>query len=659
MIRILQQDNIVTKTIFALIIGATIVLMVIFLVPGIFDNGASNDATVYATVHSPNWWSKVTGDSTQVKMQDVQRMAQQQLKQQGLPAQFESFLLPRIEQQQVTVAVLKQEADRLHLQPTDADMISYLKNSQFGAVLFPEGNFVGYDKYVDFVQQYFQMPVTEFEGDVKKDIEIGRLEALITGGISVSDAAVRTEYLQEGTKVKFDYAVISLEDVKKGINPSDGDLQAWFKQNAARYAAAIPEQRKIQFFSFDSSSLPGGKPQVTDADIQTYYQQHLADYKTQDEIKTRHILISVPKGADAKTDAAAKAKAEDVLKQIKAGGNFADLAKKYSDDPGSKESGGELGMQPASMFVPEFSKAAMALNPGQTSDLVKSQFGYHIIQTEEKHAAGTKSLAEVKDQIATALATQKAGASMQAFSQQLVAEAKKNGLQQTAAAHHLQLETTDFIARTGSTIPSLPDASNVISSAFGAAKGAAPESASTGEGQAVFQVVDIKPAHAPEFDAFKTQILNDYRTDKAPALLNQQLTKLSDRAKVLNDLKKAADEAKIPVKTSDLVGRDAQVTDIGSLAGAGSVLFSLNKGGISGPINEGANGAIAQLVDKQEPTVDDIAKNLPATRDKMKAQAQNEAFGVFAGELFQKYEKAGAIVYSKKQAPPSPLGRTR
>jgi peptidyl-prolyl cis-trans isomerase D len=655
MIRILQQDNRIVKAVFVVIIVVAIGAMTVALVPGIFDNGTGSDATVYATVRAPGLLGKISSDSIPIKMDVVQRVAQQQLQQQHLPPMYMPLILPRIEQQQVMRAVLQREADRMGLQVSDADLVRELKQGTLGSYLFPDGNYIGDDKYMDFVQQNFGVSVAEFEQEVKSDIEIEHLRQLVSGGVTVSDAAVRKEYMEQGTKVKFDYAVISSADVKKTINPSDSDLEAFFKQNAARYATAVPETRKIAFFSFDSSNLPGGKPAVSDSELQTYYDAHAAQYTTPDEVKARHILISVPKGADAKTDAAAKAKAEDVLKQIKAGGNFADLAKKYSDDPGSKDSGGELGgMVPAANFVPPFAKAAMALNPGQTSDLVRTDFGYHIIQTEQKQVAGKKSLADVKASIIPQIEAQKSAAAAQAYATQLAAEAKKSGMQKTADAHSLHLNTTDFIARDG-VIGSLPDASTLLSSAFGAAKGAAPETASTGEGYAVFQVVDIKAAHAPEFADYKSHIADDYRAQKTPELLNQQLQKLADRAKVLNDLKKAAAEMNLPLKSSDLVGRDGQVPDIGALTGPAAVVFSLPKGGISGPINEGANGAVLQLTDKQEPTADDIAKNLPATREKMKSDLQNESFGVFASTLLDRYTKAGAIVYSKKQDEPGSL----
>ena len=127
-------------------------------------------------------------------------------------------------------------------------------------------------------------------------MELQRLQALVTGGVTVSDAAVQEAYRVQGTKVKFDYAVVSSDDLKKTINPTDADLQAYFKDNAAKYANAIPATRKIEYVAFDASKLPGGKVPVTDAEMQAYYTQHAAEYKTEEQVKTRHILINAPSG---------------------------------------------------------------------------------------------------------------------------------------------------------------------------------------------------------------------------------------------------------------------------------------------------------------------------------------------------------------------------
>ena len=657
MIRILQKDNRITKIIFAVIIGFAVITMVITLVPGIFDNATADNAAVFATVRQPGYFGRVFGESTPVKMTEVNQLAQRQLQQQRLP----DFLLPYMSQRagQILVqrAILKHEADRLNLQVSDEDLRRELQTGPFAQYLFPNGQYIGDDAYMNFVQSAFQTSRADFESQVKSDMELNRLQALITGGITVSDNAVREAYRVQGTKVKFDYAVISADDLRKTINPTDAQLLDFFKQNAARYATAVPETRVIQYVAFDPSNLPGGKPQVSDADVQAYYNAHQEQYQVKEQVKVRHILIAVPQGADAKTESAAKAKAEDILKQIKGGGNFADLAEKNSDDPGSKTQGGELGWLDRGKTVPEFDKAAFTLAPGQTSDLIRTQFGFHILQVEDKKTAHLRPLSEVKAEIVPVLEQQKSGAALQTFASQLAADAKKNGLDKAAAARGLHVVTTDFLAKDG-VIAGLADGAPLLTQAFAIAKGADPAAVSTGDGFAVFQVKDIRAAHAPEFADHKQHILEDYREQQLPQLLNTQLNKLHDRANVLNDLRKAAAEMNIPVKTSDLVGKDGQVPELGAMNGPGAVAFTLAKGQISGPINAGRVGVVLSVIDKQEPSTEDIAKNFNQTREQLLGEQHEEIFRVYLGNLTEKYEKGGAVRYSKKQPAPgaSPFG---
>jgi peptidyl-prolyl cis-trans isomerase D len=643
---------------FGVIIGAACVAMVLYLVPGLMDNPMGTSATVYATVREPGAWGRLFGASTDIKTDDVTKLAERQLQQQHYPDFLLPYMMQRSGQVLVQRAMLKQAADRLYLEVSDEDLKRELRTGPFAQYLFPNGQYIGDDKYIDFVQTAFGTTRSDFEIQVKDDMELQRLQALVTGGAAVSDASVRAAYLVQGMKVKFDYAVVSLEDLKKTINPSDADLQGYFKQNAAKYAMAVPETRKIEYVAFDAAKTPGGKTSVSDADVQAYYSGHAAQYKTEEQVKTRHILIAAKAGADAATDAAAKAKAQDVLKQVQAGGNFAELAKKYSDDPGSKDNGGELVLMPTASLDPAYARAAMALNPGQTSGLVRSAFGYHIIQTEQKQAAGVKPLADVKDTIVKTLEQDKQGAALQSYGTELAAEAKKNGLEKMAAAHGLHAVTTDYVAKDG-TIGGLSSATDLLTQTFTAEKGAAPAAVSTGDGYAVFAVLDVKTAHAPEFAAFKAHVLDDYRDQKAPELLQSETTKLDARAKELNDLKKAAAELKVPVKTSDLVGEDGQVADLGAMNGPGAAAFKLAKGAISDAINAGQTGVVLTVTDKQEPTADDIAKNFDTTREQMVSQQREEIFSVFMGTLTERYEQGGGVRLTKQAAAPAgvPVGK--
>ena len=568
------------------------VSMLTYLVPNYDTGNGASAATVVATV-----------GSDPITVDDVQKLVQSSMRGKQLPPDMLPIYLPQLVDSMIIERAMAYEADRLGFQVSDADVRTAIQ--QNFPNLFPDGRFVGKDSYAAMLAQQ-GMTIAEFENDLRRQVMVTRLRDVAIEGSIVTPAEIEHDFRQKHEKIKIQYVKLTNDQFKKEVAPNDADIQA-------------------------------------------YYAAHQAQYKTEEQVKTRHILINSPDGADAKTDAAAKAKAEDVLKQVKAGGNFAELAKKYSEDPGSKDTGGELPMIPTSQLDPAYATAAMALKPGETSGLVKSKFGYHIIQTEDKKAAGVQPLSEVKDSIAQLLEQQKQGAAVQAFGQQLVAEATKNGLDKMAAAHGLRAETTDYVAR-GGMVGGLSDSSGLLTQAFAAAKGAAPAVVSTGDGFAVFQVVDVKPAHAPAFADWKTHVLEDFRDQNVPQVLTTQLNKLDDRAKQLGDLKKAADEMHIPLKTSDLVGEDGQVPDLGPMSGPGSVAFTLAVGAISGPINTGRDGIVLTVTDKQQPSAEDIAKNFAQVKDQLLNEQRNEIFRVYVGTLADKYEKGGAIRYAK--APP-------
>lgn len=654
MIRFLQKDSRAVKAIFVVIISVACITMVVTLVPGIFGDPASS-ADNYATIRGGGFIGRIFGSRDEIPAQDVQQVAQRMMQRQQLPDFVLPYMMQRVGQGLIQQHIELLEAKRLGVNVTDDDLRSYLKTGQWGMMLFPNGQYVGDAQYASLVSQNFGITREKFETELKKEIQENRLRAFVTAGVTVSDKEVRDSYTTQATKIKFDYAVLSADDLRKQINPTDAELQTFFKQNAARYAKAIPEARKVQYIAFTPEALPGGTPQVSDAEVQQYYSQHQADYKVDDQVKVRHILIKVDNATDAKADAAAKQKAEDILKQLHSGGNFADLAKKNSDDPGSKDTGGELGFIKHGVTVPEFDKAAFALQPGQTSDLVRTKFGYHIIQSEEKQTAHTRSLDEVKPTILAVLTRQKEGQAQQAFAQQLAGEAQKSGFAQTAAAHHLQVATTDYLAQ-NAVIPGLADGSQLLASAFSAKAGAPPLAASTGEGYAVFQVMGVHAAHAPSFDEYKTHLLDDFREQQLPQLLTRKTNELADKAHAENDLAKAAKEVGATIKSSDLVGRDAQVPDVGQLSTAAPALFNLNVGQISSAINSGRTGVVAKLTDKQQPTPDEIQKNLDQSRDSILNQRREEMFAVFVTSLTDKYQKDGRILINKRMQQPAMPG---
>jgi len=269
------------------------------------------------------------------------------------------------------------------------------------------------------------------------------------------------------------------------------------------------------------------------------------------------------------------------------------------------------------------------------------------VQVEERKAAHAQDISEVLPTIQATLIRQKAAAAEEAYAHTLTSEAIKNGLEKTAAAHKLEVVTTPLVGKQG-VISALPDGSKVLAQAFDAKQDDPPQSAPTGEGYAIFKVTGIQAAHTPTFADWKTHVADDYRQEQAPLLLAAKTKELADKALASHDLAKAAKEVGATVKTSDLVGPQGQVPDLGQVQQVAPQLLDLAVGAISGPIEAQRTGVVAKIVDKQEPSADEIAKNFDQTRDQMLEQRRSDAFNVFLSSIMADYKKNKRIQMNPK-----------
>jgi peptidyl-prolyl cis-trans isomerase D len=646
MIRQLQNAGPTVK----IVLGALLVLicasMAITLIPGFGSNLGigSTPAGVLATI----------GDQS-VTVPEVQREARAMIRQQfprGGPqaAMLLPYFASQAAEQLINEKALVAEAHRLGLRVSDDELRDELQHGQLGQMLFPDGKFVGQEQYEDFVQRN-DMTVPQFESLEKDYILVRKLRALVSSSAFISDAEVRTEFNQRNTKVKFEYAVITQADILRGLHPTDEELKAFYERNKATYNNSIPEKRKIEYVVVDSSKVAAAAT-VTDQDLQTYYGQHREEYRVPDQVKVSHILIKTPLPApgakeDEKGIADARAKAEDVLKQVKAGGDFAKLAEKYSDDPGSAKNGGELGWIGRGRTVPEFEKAAFSLGKGQTSDLVKSSYGFHIIHVEDKQDAHLKTLAEVKGEIEEKVKQEKIAHATEAAGNSLLSQARNDGFDKAAAAKGDTPVTTDFFSRTDS-LPGLAPNPQFMDAVFNEAEKAPADVVQVPQGYVVFQLLGIKPPATPSFEEIRSKVESEFKNERAAFLLQQKTQELSDRAKAGHDLKKAAKDLGATVKTSDLVAPDGQVPDIGSMSSATAV-FSLKPGDISAPITASGNGVVAQLLEKQAPTDQDFAEKKDGIRQSLVEAKQNDLFGLFVTNLRKDMENSHKLKVNQEE----------
>ena len=649
MIRFLQTPGPIKKIVLGGLLTIISVFMVITLVPGFgsTDFFGSNGPTRGVV-------AKVAG--TDITSQEVQRQARQMVQQQfprgGAQA---SMLLPYFASQAAQQLIQRQaliaEAEHLGLRATDEDVRDELQHGRYSQVFFPDGNFIGQAQYEELLQQH-DLTVPMFESDVKDEILIDKLRSLVTGGAMVSDAEIREKFEKDNTKIKFDYAVLRKDDILKGLHPSDLELKAFYDRNKATYNNSIPEKRKIKYVLIDTAKLQD-QQQVSQQDLQKYYDQHRDEFRVPEQANVRQILIKTPlPGPDGKVDQKgideARNKAEDVLKQLKAGAKFEDLAKKYSEDPSGK-TGGSVGWIKRGGFpVPDVDKAAFSLPKGGTSDVINAGYAFVILRVDDKQDAHVKTLAEVKDQAEPIIKQQKAQQAADAEASAVLSQARTGGLDKAASAKGMQAVTTDFISRTDS-LPGIGASPQFTEAVFSASEKSPPDEVQLPQGYAIYQVDAIKPPATPTFEEIRNRVETEFKNERAGTLLTQKTQELSDRAKADHDLKKAAKELGATMKTSDFVKPDGQVPDIGSMAGPASAAFSLKPGDISGPIDSGNTGAVLSILDKQAPPDSEFASKKDQIRDTLEQNEQSELFGLFMANLRDQMEKSGKIKINEQE----------
>ena len=647
MIKFLQTPGKVKKYVLGGILVFICLAMTAYLIPGFTGSSSFGGAT-------PGVLAKVGGDDITVQEaeQAANRMARSQFPN-GIPAMAMPFFTQQALQSLVMQKALLMEADRMGMNVTDADLREYLhKSPQIAPVLFPKGQFIGQAAYENLLQQN-GLTVSQFEHDTKDQIKISRLQSLVEGTASVSEQEMQQAYTRKNTKVKFQYAVVNSEDLMKQIKPTDAELKAFFEKNKDRYKNAIPEKRKADYVVIDPSTLMS-RVQVTPVDLRTYYNQHMEEYRVPEEVTLRQIMIKTPPVApDGKVDQkaldAARAKAQDILNKVKAGGNFADLAKKYSDDTATAKDGGMIGAVRRGQTMPEIDKAAFSLNKGQTSDVIQTPIGFFIVQVEDKQFAHVKSLDEVKPQIEPVIARDKATTLADNLSRKVETEARANGLQAAAAKNGLQVANTGLVTANDS-LPGVGAAPDFMQALFQAKENAPPELAQTANGYVVFQVQAIQPPQMPTFDEIKQRVETDFKNERAQVLFAQKLQQLSDRAHAQHNLAAAAKEVGATLKTSELVTSEGQVPDIGSLAGSpAEVVFTMKPGDISGPLSVSRNGVVLSLLEKQEPPQAEFANSKDQIHQELLAQKQQEMMGLFASNLRTRLEKEKKIVIYTKE----------
>jgi peptidyl-prolyl cis-trans isomerase D len=647
MIRFLQSQGQIKKYVLGGLLVLICLSMVAYLTNGISSSGAG--------LTGPERGVVATVGGEKITAQEVVDQGRTMLRQQfprgnAMADQMLPYFNQQAVEQLINHKALLVAAQNMGLRVSDAELHEELEHGRYSQTFFPNGKFIGQKQYEDLLQQS-NLTTTKFEELEKSDLLFQKLRTMVSGAAVVSNSEVDEQVRKRNTKVKFDYAVVDAAEVKKGIHPGEDELKAFYERSKASYVNSIPEKRKLRYAVVDVAKVQS-QVTVSNDDLKAYYQQQGDQYRVPEQVLVRHILIKAPlPGTDGKVDPkaldAAQAKAHDVLKQLKAGGDFGKLAQQYSDDPGSNNLAGLLGwIQRGRYGSPDVEKVIFALPKGQTSDVLKSSYGFHIARVDDKQDAHLKPLEEVKGDIEPLLKQQIAQRQAEAQAKALLTQSQAHGIENAA---HGSAVTTDFVS-TRDALPGIGVAPELMSAVFAAKENSPPEIVRTPQGYAVYQVLATKPPATPSFDEIRATLEEQFKNEQGGQLLGKKTQELADRARAAHDLKKAAKELGVSIKSSEPILATGQVPGIGSMSNEGVAgVFAGKPGDVVGPAQVGQNGAVLQVVSREEPTAAEMAQNKEEVRESLLQNKRQEMFGLYITNLRQQMEKSGKIVINQNE----------
>lgn len=602
----------IVLTAFLCLVGLS---MVTYLIPNMgntTDSGA--DTSVVASIGKDD-----------LTTQDVTKQIQALTRARQLPAELLSIYVPQIVQQQITDHAMMYEANRLGIHVSSDEVENAILDSLPAEVT--KGGKVDSATLSALLQQQ-GISMADLKADMARQLVIARLREIVAEGVVVSPREIADEYHRRNDKIRVDYAILAPAKYQAEADPTDAEMRKYYDGHKSAFQE--PERRSLAVIVLDPN-----KQQITlpsDAELRKEYTAREDTFRTPERVQARHILIK----SDASNDAAMKAKAEGILKQIQAGGDFAKLAQENSEDPGSAKQGGELGWIVRGQTVPEFEKAAFSLQPGQTSGLVKTSYGYHIIQVEKHDQARLQPFDEVKGQLTADYMQRQQAGQMQTLADKLTAELRKDPThpEKAAAALGTTVMQADNL-QAGDPIPGVGASKELSEAIAPLRKGEmTPPIAVQGNKVAVAVVTDYQAPRQASLEEVATDVKNKATADKLQKVLLQKSKELSDKIQADGgDLNKAAKEMGLEVKTSADVNRTATIEGIGQVGSAIPDAFTKPVGSIIGPFAVVGGRGVAKLAAKTAADMADFPAQSSTIRDELRQQKERERATLFEDGL--------------------------
>jgi peptidyl-prolyl cis-trans isomerase D len=351
---------------------------------------------------------------------------------------------------------------------------------------------------------------TAYEEDVRGELLAGKVRTLVQEPAQITDEEAFEEFRRQKEKVRLSLVILPPSAPVAGAAVTAQEARSTFDADPAKYTR--PERARFAYAVVLAKNFQPAAP-ASEAELKVYYEQNTADFRTERAVRARHILFRLAEGAAPEEEKKIRERAQFVLDKAKAGADFAALAREFSQDT-SGPAGGELGWFSAGQMVPAFEQAAFALGKGQVGDLVRTQFGLHIIKVEEVREAGTPGFEQVRDQVAGKQAAAAARSAAAARVEQINDALTTGEFEAVAATFGLAVRTTDLVPREGP-LPGPAARPEVAEALFSLAENEVSDLLRQGDDYWMYKLLTKRASAAPSFEEARADVERDLLAERS------------------------------------------------------------------------------------------------------------------------------------------------
>jgi peptidyl-prolyl cis-trans isomerase D len=612
------------------LLGAVLVLvalsMVVTLIPG-FGSGAAADDPVVAVI-----------GGEELTTREVQINIQAALRGRTIPPDLVATYVPQYINQMIAERALAFQARRMGFQVSEADLARAIQSAF--PQMFQDGKFVGREAYQMFLAQQ-NLTIAEFEANMRKQMLLTHLRNIALEGVLVTPEEVAAEYRKKKEAIKVDFVAFAPDKFRSQVQVTPQEVAEHFKKTAGAYE--VPEKRSLQIVIADESRLATSL-KVSDAELRRAYEDNRDRYRTPERVRVRHILLKTT-GKPPEEVGKLKSRIEDLLKQIKGGADFAELAKKNSEDPVSAAKGGELDWVMRGQTVKNFEDTAFSLKPKELSGVISTEYGFHIVQLLEKQEPRVQPLEEARAELEKEVRQQVANQRVLSLIDQARDLLVKTPTQaaEIAAKLGLQAITVDKVA-VGDPLPEIGVNQDFQESIRDLKKGQVSATVQVAQGKiAVASVTDFVPRRPAELSEVESRVREQLVSLKARDLAKQKSQAAGEKMNsVGGDLRKLAQMTGGEFKTAPAFARHEAAEGIGS----GTYLleaFAKPAGSVIGPVQVGESFFIVKVTERIEADMSKLAAERESFLVEIKRKKANERRELFEDGIVEALTREGKI----------------